>query len=220
MYDLARGPFVWVAVIVFVGGTVFRIIQLATLTKKREKVRWPSRHVRTDSPGERKSKALIAFQHSLLGQHPVMAIVSAVFHCCIFVVPAFALGHNLLLRESWGFSFFSFPDALTDLLTVVVLAGVVFFLVRRLAVPRVRAVSTRSDYIVLLLAAAPFLTGFIAYRQWLDYRTAITIHMLAGEVLLIAIPFTKLAHMIFFLFARLTMTSEFNVWGGRRTWST
>ena len=107
-----------------------------------------------------------------------------------------------------------------DAMTIVVLACALFFLFRRLAVPRVRAVSARSDYLVLLLAAAPFLTGFMAYRQWFDYRTVIIIHMLAGELLLIAIPFTKLVHMIFFLFARLFMTGEFNVWGGSRTWST
>jgi nitrate reductase gamma subunit len=220
MYELARGPLVWVALIVFIGGTVYRAVQLFHLTRKKERARCPSGGIRAISPEERKFKAVVALQNSLIGKHPVMAIVSAVFHFCLFVVPVFTHAHNVLLRESWGISFFSLPDRLIDILTAVVLLGAFFFLMRRLVVPRVRAVSGLGDYTVLLLAAAPFLTGFIAYRQWGDYRTIVTIHILAGELMLVAIPFTKLAHMVFFFFARIFFGSEFSLWRGRRVWST
>jgi nitrate reductase gamma subunit len=148
-----------------------------------------------------------------------MAIVSFLFHLCLFAVPVFTLAHNLLLRESWGISFFSLPDRLIDTLTVIVLLGALFFLVRRLVVPRVRAVSTLNDHLVLFITAAPFLTGLMAYHQWGDYRTIVTLHILAGELMLIAIPFTKLGHMVFFFFARIFLGSEFSFWRGNRTWS-
>jgi ABC-type uncharacterized transport system permease subunit len=38
--------------------------------------------------------------------------------------------------------------------------------------------------------------------------------------MLAAIPFTKLMHMIFFVFARTLIGSEFSMWRGRRVWST
>jgi len=210
----------WVAGMVFIGGIAYRVVQLFRLTKKKENAYCPTYAVREDSPEERKLRAILFLQNSLLGRHPVMAIVSLVFHFCLFAVPVLTLAHNLLWRESWGISFFSLPDRLTDIMTVLVLLGALFFFVRRLVVPRVRAVSSLQDYLVLGIAAAPYLTGFMAYHQWADYRTMITVHMLAGELMLAAIPFTKLMHMIFFFFARTLFGSEFSMWRGRRVWST
>ena len=220
MYELARGPLMWVAAIVFIGGVGYRTFQLFQLTRKKQRARCPSRGIREDSPGERKLRAIIYLQNSLLGQHPIMAIVSSVFHCCLFAVPILTHGHNLLLRESWGISFFSLPDPVIDVMTLVVLLGAVFFLVRRLVLPRVRAISSANDHMVLLITAAPFLTGFIAYHQWGDYKTIITLHILVGQLMLIAVPFTKLGHMVFFFFARILLGGEFSFGRGDRIWST
>ena len=74
------------------------------------------------------------------------------------------------------------------------------------------------DYLVLFLTAFPFLTGFFAYHQWFDYKTVITLHMLAGEAMLIAIPFSKIGHMIYFFFVRLLIGSEFGPARGSREW--
>jgi len=219
IYNLARGPFVWVAVLVFVVGIVYRLVELLRLTRKRERVLWPTRNVRADSPEERKLRPILSFQHSLIGKHPVMAVVSGLFHVGLFAGPLLAKGHNLLLRQSLGFSLWSLPLAATDALTALVLAGVLFLLVRRVAVPRVRAVSGVADYALLLLVAAPYLTGFIAYHQWLPYRAVITLHMLTGEAMLMAIPFSKLGHLVFFFFVRGFMESEHNVGRGDRVWS-
>ncbi|NQU09778.1 hypothetical protein HQ590_03235 [bacterium] len=220
MYQLARGPLLWLAVIVFVVGVVYRIVQLFVLTKKREKVAWPSRGVREDSPEERKLRPILSLRHSLLGRHPVMAIVSGVFHCCLFAAPLLGRGHNLMLREAWHFSLWSLPDAMTDVLTIVVLLGAFFLLVRRVLIPQVQAVSGSSEYFLLLVTAAPYLTGFLAYHQWWDYRTMITLHMLAAEAMLIAIPCSKLVHMIFFAFVRVLVRNESSPWRGSRAWST
>ncbi|MHB1034888.1 MAG: respiratory nitrate reductase subunit gamma [Pirellulales bacterium] len=219
MYEFARGPLMWVAAAVFLGGIGYRVAQLFRLTKKKEQAYCPMHAVREDSPEERKLRAVIFLQNSLLGRHPVMVIVSLVFHLCLFAIPVLTHAHNLLWRQAWGIAFFSLPDRLIDIMTVVVLLGVLFFFVRRLAVPRVRAVSTLQDHLVLFIAAAPFLTGFMAYHQLADYRTMITVHVLAGELMLAAIPFTKLMHMVFFFFARALFASEFSLGRGRRVWT-
>ena len=69
------------------------------------------------------------------------------------------------------------------------------------------------------IAALPFLTGFLAYHQWFTYKTVITLHALTGELMLIAIPFTKLSHMVFFFFVRGFVASEHSVARGDRVWS-
>ncbi len=219
MYELARGPLLWLAAVVFIAGIGYRVVELFLLTKKRERVPWPKRGIRVDSPEERRLRPIISFQHSLIGKHPVMAIVSGVFHLCLFAAPIFAQGHILLLRQSWGIRLWSLPSSLVDVLTVIVLLGVLFLLVRRAMLPRVRAVTGFDDILFLFIVAAPYLTGFLAYHQWFQYRTVIILHMLAGELMLIAIPFTKLSHMVFFFFVRGFMGSEHSIARGSRVWS-
>jgi nitrate reductase gamma subunit len=218
MLELALGPLVWIASIVFIAGMAFRIAELFLLTKKKERIPWPKYGIRTDSPAERKLKPILAFQHSLIGKHPVMAIVSGLFHTCLLAAPLCAMGHTLLLRQSWGMSLWSLSSSVVDILNVIVLLGVAFLLARRLAVRRVRAVSGTGDFLFLFIAAAPYLTGFLAYHQWFEYRTILTLHILAGELLLIAVPFTKLSHMLIFFF-RGFLQSEHNVMRGDRVWS-
>ena len=224
LYELARGPLVWISAIIFLCGIVFRARQLFSLTRKKERIFCPARSsepatLRTPAPEEKKIERIVAFQNMLIGKNPVMAIVSIVFHSCLFIAPLFALGHSLLVYESWKITLPSLPDGLIDVLTIVLLACSLFFLVRRLLIPRVQALSTAYDYIVLFLTVAPFLTGFLAYHQWLDYKTVITLHMLAGEAMLIAIPFSKIGHMVFFFFVRILVGSETSFWRGNRTWS-
>jgi len=210
----------WIAASVFFAGVGYRVFQMFRLTEKKERAYSPTSGVREDSPEERKLSLIIYLQNTLFGRHPVMASVSLVFHLCLVVVPIFTRAHNLLWRESWGIGFFSLPDGVIDVMTAVVLLGALFFFVRRLAVPRVRAISTLSDHLVLFIAAAPFLTGFIAYHQWADSKTIITLHILTGQLMLIAIPLTKVGHMVFFIFARTFFGSEFSLWRGSRKWST
>jgi nitrate reductase gamma subunit len=100
----------------------------------------------------------------------------------------------------------------------VVFICVAFFIIRRLFLARVRAISTIYDYIVLLIAVAPFLTGYLAYHQWFDYHTVIILHILSGELMLITIPFTKLGHMLFFFLYRFLIGSEYSFTRGSRTW--
>ena len=93
-----------------------------------------------------------------------------------------------------------------------------YFLGRRLFLARVRAITTAYDYLILLIAIAPFLTGYFAYHQWFDYDAVMTLHILAGEVMLITIPFTKLGHMLFFFLYRFFIGNEYSFVPGSRTW--
>jgi nitrate reductase gamma subunit len=103
-------------------------------------------------------------------------------------------------------------------LTLVVLICGAYFLGRRLFLARVRAITTAYDYLILLIAIAPFLTGYFAYHQWFDYDAVMTLHILAGEVMLITIPFTKLGHMLFFFLYRFFIGNEYSFVRGSRTW--
>jgi nitrate reductase gamma subunit len=135
------------------------------------------------------------------------------------LTPFFVLGHNVLLDVAWHASLPSLPEVVGDGFTIVVIAGGLFFLLRRVFLDRVRAISTPYDYLVLFIATAPFVTGFLAYHHLFDYDTVIVLHMLAGEIMLMAVPFTKLVHMPYFFINRFVLVHENTLGaGGSRIW--
>jgi nitrate reductase gamma subunit len=217
MYDFVRGPLLWVAFIVFFGGLVYQVIQFFALTRRKDPVFAPS-----NSEGEESVRTyrdwLDLLRNTILGTHPVMTIVTSVFHVCLFIAPIFLLAHGILFYESWGIDVWSFSESTTDVLTVIFLICGVFFILRRIVVRQVRAITTAYDYIFLIIAIAPFLSGYMAYHQWFDYRTMLIAHILAGELMLIVIPFTKLGHMLFFFLYRFLIGSEYSFGQGTRTW--
>ena len=156
---------------------------------------------------------------SVVGINPIMISVTTVFHLALVLTPFFVLGHNVLLDLAWHVSLPSLPEAFADGLTAVVIAGGIFFLLRRLFLARVRSISTPYDFLVLLIATAPFITGFLAYHHLFDYDTVIVLHILAGEIMLMAVPFTKLVHMPYFFINRFVLVHENTLGaGGNRTW--
>jgi len=223
LYYFIRGPLLWVAFFVFVGGIVFRTIQFFYLTRRKDSLIYSPTKDHEERYGRRsvqegKMQFAVSLKNSIFGQHQAVAIFTSLLHILIFILPIFLLAHNLLLYESWNFRLWSFSESLGDKLTVLFLILALFFLLRRVVVPKVRALSRTSDYFVWFIIVTPFLTGFMCYRQWFDYHTVLIIHILAGELMLISITFTKLDHMIFFFLARFFIGSEFSFGRGTRTW--
>jgi nitrate reductase gamma subunit len=219
MSDFIRGQFVSIAFIIFILGLIFQLIQFFRLTQKKEWV-YPPLDVKREKRtiGKWAAFCLASLNGTLWKTDPLITVVTSVFHVFLILVPILLLGHNILLDQSWGLSLWSLPESITDILTLVFLICVAFFLGRRLFLSRVRVITTLYDYVILLIAAAPFLTGYIAYHQWFNYDTVITLHILAGEVMLISIPFTKLGHMLFFFLYRFLIGNEYSFARGEKTW--
>ena len=215
MYELLRGPLVWIAFIVFIGGSLYKLVTILLLAKK-EKVIFPT------------MKAKFAFRSLLhwmvpfgsrnMRLRPLFTVVSYAFHVCLLTTPLFAMGHAVLWRESWGVSWWSLPPGLADFMSLVVIFACAFFVLRRIAAPQVRNVTTTADYLFALLVVSPFLTGFIAHQQWLPYKPMLTLHIASGILWLAAIPFTRLSHMIWFAFTRSFMGCEFGYVRNARDW--
>jgi nitrate reductase gamma subunit len=219
MVDFIRGQLISIAFVIFILGLIFQLFQFFKLTKKKEWV-YPPSPITSEKKtgGQWVAFCLASLNGTLWKTDPLMMMMTSVFHVFLISVPIFLLGHNIVLDQSWGLSLWSLPESITDILTVVVLICAAFFLARRLFLARVRAITTTYDYVILLIAAAPFLTGYFAYHQWFNYDTVMTLHILAGEVMLITIPFTKLGHMLFFFLYRFLIGSEYSFAKGARAW--
>jgi nitrate reductase gamma subunit len=216
LYNFVSGPLVWLAFIVFIGGCLYRLITLMVLVHKKEKfiysyMSWKyslRSIVRWSTP----------FATENMRRHPAMTIVAYVFHICLILTPIFLLAHVTLVDESWDLSWWTLPDTLAAIMTLLVIGACVFFLVRRLVNPEVQYVTSASDYILLAIVAAPFITGFLVYYQWFAYQTLLILHILSGEIMLVAIPFTRLSHMLFAPLTRAYMGSEFGGVRHARDW--
>lgn len=228
MYDFVRGPMMWIAFAICILGLIYQAYRLFRLTRRKDEIFYTSVG-KSSSVSERLLQFFkgwlkgikdwsITVKGTVIGLQPLLAVLTFVFHVCLIVTPLFLMAHNILLFESWQWNLPSFSEFATDILTIVFLICAAVFLVRRIFVPRVRAVSTLWDYLLLLITLAPFLTGYLAYHQLVEYETIIIIHILAGELMLMSMGVTKLGHMIFFFFVRFFIGSEYSFRSGTRTW--
>jgi nitrate reductase gamma subunit len=205
MYEFVRGPLALIAFIVFFAGSIYRIAYMLKGAKK-DKIVFP--HMSWKHSLASLVHWLIPFNNQYMRRRPIFTVVTFAFHICLVIGPLLLLGHVMLIEESWNISWWTLSETLVDWMTVVVIAGAGFFLYRRLSDPVVKNVTDSSDYILLAITVLPFITGFVAYHQLFAYKTMLIIHILAGEVMLIAIPFTRLSHMLFFAFTRTYYGSE------------
>jgi nitrate reductase gamma subunit len=147
-----------------------------------------------------------------------MARVSLLFHVVLFLLPLLLPAHNILFFQTFRVALPTLPEPFMDAMTLLLFAFGAFFLLRRILIPRVRALTTVRDYLILLLVAAPFVSAYMAYHHWLDYRTVLVTHMLIGELVIALIPFTKLGHMPFLLLNRFFTAGEYAWKPGNRRW--
>ncbi|RJR42954.1 MAG: nitrate reductase [Desulfobacteraceae bacterium] len=218
LYDFAVGPLLWISFLVFLIGSLLRVILFFYVSSQKDKAIY--RYFRWKYVLATIGRWLFPFNKDV-AKNPVFTILAYVFHICLIVVPIWFSGHITLWEESrLGWSWSSIPDGLADVMTIVLLAIAIFLLLRRIISPEVRLISTAADYLLLIVTALPFLTGFFLTHGTLDSAGFIgenmqLIHILSGELMLLLIPFTKLSHFVLFFLSRGATAIEF----GRRGYS-
>jgi nitrate reductase gamma subunit len=206
-YDFLKGPLVWVSFIVFIGGSIYRI---SSLLSKAKKVKVVSKYMSLKYTLRSILHWIIPFASTNMRKHPWFTVVAFLFHGCLILTPLVLLAHNDLWYDAWQVRLWSVPEKVADTMTLIVIFCVVVFILRRLITPEVRFVTFASDFVILAIAAAPFVSGFLAYHQiFFDYKLMVALHILFGEIMLIAIPFTRLSHMLFFWLTRAYTGSDF-----------
>lgn len=215
MYEFVRGPLVWVSFVVFFLGSLYRIASMLWMAKK-DKVVYPYLSVKYSL------RSLLhwvtPFGSRNMRQQPEMTILTFAFHLCLIITPLFLMPHIILIQQSWKISWWALSKSVADAMTLIVVIACVIFFIRRVTNPTVKFVTFVSDYVLLAIAFLPFFTGFLAYHHFFSYKIMSLLHILCGEVMLMAIPFTRLSHMLFFPFTRAYMGSEFGAVRNARDW--
>lgn len=130
--------------------------------------------------------------HMAFLKKPVYASLRYIFHICLFVVPIWLAGHISMWEDSrleWSWT--PIPENWADWMTLIVLALAVFFVIRHLATKDLRSRSSIKDYVIIFLAAFPFMTGYALTHGTLDSIPFIgeniwTVHIFSGEMMLVA----------------------------------
>lgn len=213
MYQFVTGPLAWLAFTVFFFGLIARIIwYIRGLDWKLDRVAY------TEQAAYGANGAIRSIVYWLIpfGTHgwrfyKMMTVLVFAFHIGLVFTPLFLRAHNIILTERWGIGLWSLPEGIADFLTVVVIISGVFLILRRVAFPQVRIITTAYDYFLMAIAMAPFVTGFMAYHQAPGYQGWLIAHILSGEVMLIAIPLTKLSHFVLFFLSRAQIGMDFGI---------
>ncbi len=214
--DFIMGPMVWISVLTFVLGLLFKFIRIYSQVKAKENfiLSYLSLPHSLRSIGA----WLIPFLPQSTRNQPVFWAVTYCFHILLFLVPLFLSAHIVLLDEAFQISWPALGDGLADMLTLAVILALVFLGVRRAVVPEVKFLTTARDYLLILIVLLPFLTGFIAYHQAFSYQWMVIIHVLSGELMLMVIPFSRFSHMLTAPLTRAYTGSEFGNVRHARDW--
>jgi nitrate reductase gamma subunit len=216
LYDFLTGPALWAAFIFFIGGLILRLVHLYGLSKERDRVfynhmsmKWGFRSI---------IHWLLPLGSVSLRAQPVFAVAFYVFHVCLLAVPLFLRAHNIMWHEAFAMSLPSLPGSVADVLAIICVLAALVLLLRRVIRPEVRILTSAWDYTLLILTVLPFITGVLAYHQIGPKEMLLILHILSAEILLVIIPFSKLAHIIIFFFSRAFIGFEMGQRRGARTW--
>ena len=210
-----EGPLLWIAFLTFFIGSILRAALFLSVSRKRDKIIYQYfswKYVLATF-----GRWLLPLNKDVV-KNPIFTILGYMFHICLIVVPIWFSGHISLWEESrFEWSWTPIPDGLADRMTLIFLAIALFFLLRRIVSADIRLLSTFSDYLLIVVVAMPFITGYFLTNGTVDNigflgENIQLIHMLSGELMLILIPFTKLSHFVLFFFSRGATAIEF----GRR----
>ncbi|MGA7563183.1 MAG: hypothetical protein WBW55_08275 [Desulfobaccales bacterium] len=213
LYELITGPLLWLSFGIFFVGLTFRVVRyFQGLDWQLDRVAYRAH------PGLGLKGALRSIVHWLVPfwsegwrAKPLYTLIFFIFHVGLVLTPLFLLGHAVMFKERWGVNLPTLSMGLADVLTIAVMITAVCIAIRRLGLPEVRIVTTCYDFLLLLLSVAPFVTGFLAVHQATHYQLWLYSHILSGELLLIAIPSTKLFHVVGFFLSRGQIGADFGI---------
>ena len=211
LLEFARGPALALALVVFVAGTLWRL--LGVLRRPRLPDLSPAR----EAAPPRWLAALRAigrgmWPHRAFGQGVLLISLNGyVFHIGLALVFFGYAPHIAFVHRLTGLTWPAFPDAVMYLAAGATIVSLLLALWLRLTDPVRKMISNADDLITWTITFLPMLTGMallsepsavMLARDHAVYPGPLAVHLLTLELLLIWFPFGKLMHAILFAFSR------------------
>lgn len=136
---------------------------------------------------------------------PVYSLFSIFFHVGL-LVPIFLFAHVELWRGAIGFGWLTLPKVWADWLTLSTIICAVALVVGRLSSRASRFLSRKQDFLWPLLLLIPFVTGYVCANLSVSaaiYQLLMLTHVLSAELILVLMPFTKIAHCVLMPYSQI-----------------
>ncbi len=211
LLDFARGPALTAALVVFVLGTLWRLV--GVLRRPRLRDLSPPR-AGAPSSGVGALRAIVRgmWPRKEFGQAALVASINGyVFHIGLALVFFGYAPHIAFIRRLTGLSWPALPDTVMYLAAGATIVSLLLALLYRLTDPVRKLISNADDMITWTITFLPIVTGMavvgepsatILARDHAIYPVPLAVHLLTLELLLIWFPFGKLMHAFLFAFSR------------------
>jgi len=188
----ASGPGLAIALAVCFAGIALRLVEIFAPGRRPDLA---APRAVTPGSGMRTVWTRSLPPQGMLRRSPATYLGGYVFHAGFFVVVVFAVPHIAVVRDLAGIGWPGLPEAVIDAAAAAGIAALAVLLASRLLDPVKRLLSGFGDYFAWVLSMLPLVTGFAAHHGLHpDYALLLALHILSAEALLVALPFTKLAH--------------------------
>lgn len=205
LLEFARGPALAFSLAVFALGLAWRIFGIFR------------RPVRTDYSVPRRSDAVAGGMRAIFAKMlppkgvkvrgAAMANAYAYHLGLALVVFAYA-PHIAFIARHTGIAWPALPDPVAYVAAAVAIVGLLIALLTRLTDPVLRLLSGFDDYFSWFVTMAPLATG-MALLPMPAQPVPLAIHLLSLELLLLWLPFGKLAHAALVFVSRYRTGSDF-----------
>lgn len=195
--QFGRGPVLAAAFSLMILGLV-RILLLTSINLEEVYKKSWDRLINWKDVGRQTVNWLVPVARLWRGR-PVYSTLSVLFHLGLLLVPLFLAAHVLLWRSAVGFGWKALPQRAADVLTILALATGFGLIVGRAASFAAHRISRAQDYFWPILLLVPFATGFLCSHAAISaktYQSLMLLHVYSADLILVLIPFTKIAHCV------------------------
>lgn len=205
LLEFARGPALAVSVLIFAAGLAWRLYRIF-----RRPARQDLSLPRADRP---RAAGLAAIFAKMLPPRGVkvrgvqMANAYA-YHIALALIAFGFAPHIAFIARYLGVTWPALPDAVTYLAAGVGIVGLCYALLMRLSDGVLRLLSSFDDYFSWFVTILPLLTG-MALLPMPAQPVPLAIHLMSLELLLVWLPFGKLAHAALVFVSRWRTGADF-----------
>jgi nitrate reductase gamma subunit len=203
LLEFSRGPALQVAVYVFLIGSLWRLFGILLLQQKPD---YSEPRGRGGLRGALKVIWSRSFTAPVFKKATTYSkTINYLLHIGLFITIFFFVPHIVFFTDILGLSWPGLPNDAIFFIGVITVGVALALLVRRITHPVMRLISNFDDYFSWMVTILPVITGLIMpIRFGVRFETLLAIHILSVALLLVWLPFSKLAHSFLIFFSRGT----------------
>lgn len=222
LITFARGAALNAAFAIFILGIAWRLISIFRHPAKSD-LSLP-RTTRTLSGAIRTIFSRMVPHREFRASTRFSVINGYVFHLGLAIIVFGFLPHIVFINRLTGISWPALPNGVVYLVAAITIMSLLIALMVRMNNPVLALLSNFDDYFSWLVTMLPLATGMAALGSLGESDSAlgasqnglaVAVHLLSFELLLIWLPFGKLAHAVLVFVSRGTTGSQFARKGAR-----